>query len=632
MPLQVLDFQPGVDKEGTDYSAKGGWVDSNLVRFRKGRVEKLGGWLKLGTTYFFGKARALHSWISLGGVRYLGIGTTVKYYIEEGESFYDITPIRATTSAGDVTFSASDGSSTITVADTAHGAVNGDFVTFSGASSLGGNVTAAVLNQEYQIDLVTSANAYTITAKDTDGATVTANSSDSGNGGSSTVGAYQINVGLDTFIKSSGWGVGTWGSGGYGSASSISAVNQLRLWTHDNFGENLIINPRGAGIYRWVENSGVSVRAVELSGITGANLVPTVALQILTSETDRHLIVLGADPISGSSRTGVVDPMLIAFSDQENELEFEPTATNTAGSLRLSSGSFIVGGIKSRQEVLVFTDTSLYSMNFIGPPLTFAINLVNEGSGLIGPKAAVNAPNGVFYASKTGFYFYNGAVKKLPCSVQEYVFNDLDLGQAFKCHMGVNSEFGEVWFFYPSIEDGTGEISRYVIYNYEESHWAVGSLIRYSWLDAGIEDLPFSGASTSSGECVFEHEKGFDDNGAAMTGVFIESADLDISSGDSFSFIKKIIPDMKFVTDSSVSNTPAMNIVLKRRNFPNQSLTVDSTTQVTQSSTFSNLRSRARQMVFRFESDDDNTAGDQLGYKWRLGSTRIDIQPSGRRV
>tara|TARA_Y100000114_G_scaffold155385_1_gene179413 strand:+ start:6529 stop:8427 length:1899 start_codon:yes stop_codon:yes gene_type:complete len=632
MPLQTLDFQPGVDKEGTDYSAKGGWVDSNLIRFRKGRVEKLGGWLKLGSTYFLGKARALHSWISLGGVRYLGIGTTVKYYIEEGEAFYDITPIRSTTSAGDVTFSATNGSSTITVADTAHGAVNGDFVTFSGAASLGGNVTAAVLNQEYQIDLVTTANAYTITAKDTDGTTVTANSSDSGNGGSSTVGTYQINVGLDTFVQSSGWGLGTWGAGGFGSASSISAVNQLRLWTHDNYGENLIINPRGAGIFRWVENNGVNTRALELSGITGANLVPTVALQVLTSETDRHLIVLGADPISGSSRTGVVDPMLIAFSDQENELEFEPTTTNTAGSLRLSSGSFIVGGIKSRQEVLIFTDTSLYSMNFIGPPLTFALNLVNEGSGLIGPKAAANASNGVFYASKTAFYFYNGSVKKLPCSVQEFVFNDLDLGQAFKCHMGINSEFGEMWFFYPSIEDGTGEISRYVIYNYEENNWAVGSLVRYSWLDAGIEDLPLSGATTSSGECIFQHETGFDDDGAAMTGVFIESADLDISSGDSFSFIKKIIPDMKFVTDPNVSSAPAMNIVLKRRDFPGQSLTVDSTNQVTESSTFSNVRSRARQMVFRFESDDDNTAADQLGYKWRLGSTRIDIQPSGRRA
>ena len=631
MPLQTLEFQPGIDKEGTDYSAKGGWVDGNLVRFRKGRVEKVGGWQKLGTNFYLGTGRALHSWISLGGVRYLGVGSTFKYYIEEGNTYYDITPIRATTAAGDVTFAATDGSSTITITDTSHGAVTNDFVTFSGAVSLGGNVTADVLNQEYQISLVTGTNTYEITAKDTSGATVTANASDSGNGGSSVVGTYQINVGLDTFVKSSGWGVGTWGSGGFGSASSISAVNQLRLWTHDNYGENLIINPRGAGIYRWVENNGTSVRALELSGISGANLVPTVALQVITSETDRHLVVLGADPISGSSRTGVIDPMLVAFSDQENELDFEPTATNTAGSLRLSSGSFIVGGIKSRQEILIFTDTSLYSMNFIGPPLTFAINLINEGSGLLSPKSAVNAPNGVFYASKTGFYFYSGSVKRLPCTVQEYVFEDLDLSQAFKCHMGVNTEFSEIWFFYPSIEDGTGEISRYVIYNYEENHWSVGNLVRYAWLDAGIEDLPFATATTSSQQCVFEHETGFDDYEDAMTGVFIESADLDIGSGDSFTFVKQIIPDMKFVTETGISVNPAMNIVLKGRDYPGQSLTTDSTTQVTPTSTFGNVRTRARQVAFRFESDDDNAAADQKGYKWRLGSTRIEIQPSGRR-
>ena len=632
MPLQTLEFQPGINKEATDYSAKGGWVDGNLIRFRKGRAEKVGGWLKLGQNSYLGTGRALHSWISLGGTRFLGVGTTFKYYIEEGFAYNDVTPIRSTTSAGDVTFAATNGSSTITVTDTAHGAVSGDFVTFSGAATLGGNVTAEVLNQEYQIDLVTTANAYTITAKDTSGTTVTANSSDSGNGGSSVVGTYQINVGLDTYVSSAGWGLGTWGAGGFGSASAISAVNQLRLWTHDNFGENLIINVRGAGIYRWLENNGTSVRAVELSGISGATGVPTVGLQVITSETDRHLVVLGADPLSSGTRTGTVDPMLVAFSNSENELDFLPTATNSAGSVRLSSGSFIVGGIKSRQEILIWTDTSLYSMNFIGPPLTFAVNLVNEGSGLIGPKAATNAPNGVYFASKTGFYFYNGAVQKLPCAVQEYVFNDLDLGQAFKCHMGVNSEYGEVWFFYPSIEDATGEISRYVIYNYEEGHWSIGSLIRYAWLDAGIEDQPLATSTSSSQNCVFEHEKGYNDNDSAMTGVFIESADLDISSGEQFSFIKQVIPDMKFVQESGSTNTPAMNIVLKRRDYPGQSLTTDSTTQVTTSSTFSNVRSRARQVVFRFESDDDNTADNQLDYKWRLGSTRIDLQPSGRRA
>ena len=408
MPLTSLNFRPGINKEETDSSNEKGWVDGNLIRFRKGRPEKLGGWQKQSASTFFGLARALHSWISLGAERYLGIGTTVKYYIESGGTYNDVTPIRVTTSAGDVTFSASSGSSTITCSDVAHGAQQNDFVTFSGAASLGGNITAAVLNQEYQILSVTAANTFTITAKDTSGATVSANSSDSGSGGSSTVGAYQINCGLDVFVPSTGYGVGKWGDGTYGSSSAITAAGQLRLWTHDNFGENLIINPRGGGIYRWFENNGVTVRALALSGSSGASKVPTLGLQVITSEVDRHLIVLGADPIDSDSgnRSGAVDPMLVAFSDTENELEFNPTATNTAGSVRLSSGSLIVGGLKSRQEILIWTDTSLYSMAFIGPPLTFALNLINEGAGLISPNAAVNTPAGVFFMSKNNFYLY----------------------------------------------------------------------------------------------------------------------------------------------------------------------------------------------------------------------------------
>jgi hypothetical protein len=562
---------------------------------------------------------------------FLGIGTTWKYYAEEGDSYNDITPIRSTTSAGDVTFAATDGSSIITISDTAHGAVTNDFVTFSGATTLGGVITDIVLNQEYQILLVTTADAYQITAKDTTGATVVANSSDSGNGGGSTVGAYQINVGLDTYVNSSGWGVGTWGAGGWGSASTISAVNQLRIWTHDNFGENLIINPRGAGIYEWIENSGVSVRAVSLAGRSGARQVPTVGLQVITSETDRHLVVLGADPVSGGARTGAIDPMLVAFSSAEDELDFEPTTTNSAGDVRLSSGSFIVGGLKSRQEILVWTDTSLYSMTFIGPPLTFAVNLVNEGAGLLSPNAAANSPSGVFFASKTGFNFYNGSVQRLPCTVQEYVFNDIDLNQAFKSFMSINSRYNEIWFFYPSIEDGTGEISRYVTYNYLEQTWAIGSMTRYGWLDAGIEDLPIAAAQSSGQNLLYNHETGYDDGLEPMAGVYIESADIDISAGEYDVFMKKIIPDMAFVTETGVSNNPAMNIVVKRRNFPGQSLITDSTTKVTPTSTFTNLRTRARQVVFRFESDDDNDVNDQKGYKWRLGSTRVDLQQSGRR-
>ena len=630
MPLSKLNFKPGINKEETDYSNEGGWVNGDKIRFRKGRVEKIGGWEKLSSDTLVGSARALHSWISLGGNKYLGIGTTNKYYIEEGGAYNDITPVRKTTT-NSATFAATNGSSTLTVTDSAHGAVNGDFVTFSSAVSLGGNVTAAVINQEYQISLVTGTNTYEIIAKDTSGATITASASDSGNGGSATDAVYLLNSGLDVYVPSTGWGVGAWGAGSWGSATELSDTNNLRLWTHDNYGEDLIINPRAGGVFRWIENDGVSTRAVNLATTSGANLVPTKALQVITSETDRHLIIFGADPISSGARTGVLDPMLIAFSDQENPLEFEPLATNTAGSLRLSSGSAIVGGLKARQEVLIWTDTSLYSMNFIGPPLTFAVNLINEGAGLIGPKAATNSPRGVYYMSKKGFYYYNGSVQKLPCSVQDYVFSDLDDTQAFKCFAGLNEEFSEIWFFYPSTTDNETEISRYAIYNYEEGSWSIGTLERYSWLAAGVLDKPLAAGEESSTKRIYEHEKGFNDDESAMDGVFVESADIDIADGDRFVFLKRILPDILFVNEAGTSQNPAINVVVKRRDFNNQTLSTDSTTQITASSTFGSLRSRARQFVLRFESDDDNAVNDRKNYKWRLGSTRVEVQPSGRR-
>ena len=624
MSLTKFSFKPGINKEETDYSNEGGWVDGDKVRFRRGRVEKIGGWEKATANSYIGTARALHSWTSLGSERFLGLGTTNKYYIESGGTFNDVTPERKT-STNSITFAATDGSTTITATDSSHGAVVGDFVTISGAVSLGGNITASVLNLEHQITAVPSANTYTFTAS------ATANSSDSGNGGSGVDGVYQINSGLDSYVSSTGWGAGTWGFGTWGSSSAISASGQLRLWTHDNFGENLIINPRGGGIFRWVEDNGLSVRATELSGVSGANKVPTVGLQVITSETDRHLIVLGADPISSGSRTGAVDPMLVAFSDQENELQFEPLATNTAGSVRLSSGSLIIGGLKSRQEILIWTDTSLYSMTFIGPPLTFAVNLINEGAGLISPKGAINAPTGVFFMSKNAFYFYNGAVQKLACTVQDYVFSDLDLSQAFKCFATLNSEFSEVWFFYPSLEDATGEISRYVIYNYEEGSWSIGSLVRYAWLDTGIEDKPLATAKLSSVNYLLQHETGANDDTNSMDGVFVESADLDLADGENFAFLKKLIPDLRFDKTLGTSPTPAINMVIKRRNFNNQDLTTDSTNQITESTTFTSLRTRSRQIVLRVESDDDNTEANRKDYKWRLGDTRIDVEQSGRR-
>jgi len=630
MSLAKFNFKAGVNKEETDYSNEGGWVDSNLVRFRKNRVEKIGGWVKSSTSSILGKARALHQWISLAGTRYLGVGTTLKYYIESGSSFNDITPIRSTTTNG-IVFAASNGSSVITATDDDHGAVTNDFVTIAGAASLGGVVTAAVLNQEYQIASVPSVDTYTFVAKDTSGATITANSSDSGNGGSGVDGVYQVNVGLDDYVEGTGWGVSSWGAGTFGSSSALSASNQLRIWTHDNFGEDLAINIRGGGIFYWTEDNNLNTRAVALSALTGANLAPTVGLQVITSETDRHLIVLGADPISSGSRTGSVDPMLIAFSDQETPTQWEPLKTNTAGSLRLSSGSQIVGGLKARQEILIWTDNSIYTMNFIGPPLTFSVNLINEGAGLIGPKAAVNSAKGVFFMSKTGFYFYNGAVQKLESSVQEYVFEDLDLGQAFKCHTALNSEFSEVWFFYPSLTDGTKEISRYAIYNYEENLWSIGSLIRYAWLDTGVQNRPQATGIDGDVYYLYDHESGFNADSEPMDNVFIESADFDFGEGDNLAFIKRIIPDIKFINELNTSQTGAVNIVLKQRDFNGSSLSTNSTSQITAATTQSFVRARGRQFVLRFESDDDNNVGDRKNYKWRLGATRMDITGSGRR-
>tara|TARA_R110000850_G_scaffold901_13_gene5191 strand:- start:669 stop:2534 length:1866 start_codon:yes stop_codon:yes gene_type:complete len=621
MPLNKVIFRPGINREGTDYDNEGGWFDVNLVRFRNGRAQKIGGWAKETVETFLGKARALHAWVSLAGTKYLGTGTTWKYYVKEGNKFNDITPIRATTSAGDATFSASNGDATITVTESAHGAEINDFVTFSGAATLGGLITASVLNQEYQIATVTNANVFTIEAKDTDGNTVTANSSDTGNGGSSVVGAYQINVGLDVYVSSTGWGAGLWSSATFGSVTALTATNQLRLWTHDNFGENLMICPRGGGIFRWNENDGVTTRAVELSGISGAVEVPTVGLQVITSEKDRHLIVLGADPVVDSSRSGSSDPMLVAFSDQENALDFQARSTNTAGELRLSSGSQIIGAVKSRQEILIWTDTALYSMQFIGPPFTFGINLINENTGLMAPKAAVTGPTGVFWMGYDNFYVYTGSIQKVPCTVLGYVFNDFNSSQSYKTHAFSNTQFDEVGWYYCSGD--SSEIDRYVTYNYSEQVWSYGQLTRHAWLDSGVEPHPIA----TSDSYLYQQEIGYDDDGSPMTNVYIESSDFDIGDGEQFSFINRMIPDIRFLSNSSGGQ---VNVLLKTRNFPGDSLSTNSTSVITSSTEQSFVRARARQAVVRIESDDDNVPGN-TGTGWRIGATRLDVRPDGRR-
>tara|TARA_R100000329_G_C7613169_1_gene217644 strand:- start:393 stop:2279 length:1887 start_codon:yes stop_codon:yes gene_type:complete len=628
VPLQKFVFKPGINKELTAYSNEGGWFDSNLVRFRKGLPEKIGGWAKRTSNTFISKGRALLGWTALNGIKYIGIGATQKYYVLEGDNYYDVTPIRKT-STNSITFAASDGSSTITVTDSNHGAVKNDFVTFSDAVSLGGNISAAVLNQEYQIVSISDSNTYTFVAKDSDGNSVTANASDSGNGGSGVDGAYQINVGLDVFVPSSGWGIDTWGAGTFGSASTLSVTNQLRLYSHDNFGEDLVFNVRNGGIYYWDASSGTSTRAVALSDLTNSNLAPTVSAQVLVSDIDRHVICLGADPIVGESRSGVQDPMLIAFSDQEDVTQWEPLSTNTAGSLRVSAGSAIIGGLRARQETLIWTDIALYSLQFIGQPFTFGLNLVNEGVGMVGPNAAVNSPKGVFWMDKKGFYTYTGQVQSLPCSVLSYVFDDINETQSFQIFAFSNKAFNEVGWFYCS--SGSTDIDRYVVYNYDENVWSIGQLSRNAWLDEGVFDKPIATHEISTNtNCLFNHEVGNDDDGSAMQNVFIESSDFDLGEGDVFQFVHRVIPDVKFIGSGSTgSSGQKLDFVLKKRNFPGESLTTVSTSSCFSNTTKLDTRLRGRQVVLRVQSNDDDT--NITGMSFRLGATRLDVKPDGMR-
>ena len=627
MPLQKYLFNPGINKEGTDYTAEGGWFDGNLVRFRKGFPEKIGGWVKYLTESYDGTGRKLLGWVALDGTRLLGLGTRSKLYVQEGADFDDITPIRATSTNG-VLFAATNGSSVITATDDAHGASKGDFVTFSEAVSLGGVITAAVLNQEYLIASVPSVNTYTFTAKDTSGEIVTANSSDTGNGGSGVDGAYQISPGLDTYVDGTGWGASAWGDGTFGSSSAIGSNNQLRLWSLDSFGEDLIACPRGGSIYYW-DYTNASTRALALADLSGANLAPTLGLQVLVSDVDRHVVVLGADPINAtaSGRTGAIDPLLVAFSDQENAAEWEPLSTNTAGSLRCSAGSQIIGGLRARQETLIWTDVALYSLQFIGAPLTFGLTLINEGVSLIGPNAPVNTPSGIFWMDKKGFYTYQGAVQPVPCSVHSYVFDDLNEDQAFQVFGFLNKQFNEVGWFYCSGSSET--IDRYVTYNYVDQTWAIGQLARTAWLDEGIASVPRAAGYDGTSNYIYSHETGFDDDGAPMDNVFIESADFDIGDGQEFQFIKKVIPDVKFTGSGGTDQT--INFVLKARNYPGQSLTTDQTSSFTGTTTKIDTRARGRQAAVRFESDDDASAGLRTGVGFRIGATRLDLQPNGRR-
>jgi len=703
MPLTKLSFKPGIVSDITSYSNEGGYVDGDKIRFRLGFPEKIGGWVKATGNTYQGTARSIHNWSALDGSNYLGLGTTFKYYIEEGGVFNDITPDRATTTNG-ITFAATNGSATITVTDSAHSGVEGDFVVIAGAVSLGGTITAEVLNQEHQLVTVPNANTYTIIVS------VAANGSDTGNGGSGVDGVYQINTGLDTTVGGTGWGAGLFSgmtttalqtqlnealdnsetaidvddetgmntaadvilvdeelmlvaatadddtmtvtrghSGttavahddntlvrlvkgntlaaddftgwGIASAGGVTTTSELRIWTQDNFGEDLLINPRDGAIYYWDKSSNLSSRAVEISTIGGASNTPTIAKQILVSDQDRHVIAFGTNPLGDT----VQDPLLVRFSSQESLVDWTPTATNTSGDLRLGGGSEFIQAVETKQAVLIFTDKTLHAMKFIGPPFTFGLQELSKNITIISPKAAVPVDDVVYWMGQDTFYVYGGGqTQQLPCTVKDKVFLDINDEQSEKVYAGVNSEFGEITWFYPS--SGSSSNDRYVIFNYNDKTWYFGTMPRDVWLDRGLRKNPVA----ASGGYLYNQETGFDADGSAMSS-FVESAPIDMGDGEKFSFIKRIIPDITF-SGSTALSSPNATFTIKARNFPGADFNDSNTGTTTRTSTSPieafteklDVRVRGRSFALR-------VASDALGSKWKLGSPRIDIREDGRR-
>jgi len=712
MPLTKLAFKPGVNREGTVYSAEGSYYACDKIRFRSGYPEKIGGWMRDGNRQFTGIARNLINWITLNGSNLLGIGTHLKYMIGEGQAYTDITPIRATSVAGTTTFAAVNGSAIITVTDPLHGASNGDFVTFSGAVTLGGDLNEVILNAEFQLTYI-DINSYTITAA------IPATAGDTGNGGAAVVAEYQISVGLDVFAPATGWGAGPWtpytlhtvanpfsttnlsttitytdtaahllvtgdwvyftsiadttvsgvdtttwlrafritvtgattftfesvdaanataaplggtvitaypdfGATGWGSAATQSINTQLRLWGHDIFGEDLIFNVRGGNIYYY--DVTIPARAVPLSSLTGAAQAPTVVNLVLVSQRDRHVIAFGSNNLGG---TGAFDPLQIRWSDTENAADWSPTPINTAGDFRVSAGSRILTAIQTRQEILIWTDSALYSMQFIGPPLVFSINLQGSNSSLVGPNAVASVNGVTYWMGVDKFYQYAGTIQTLPCTLRQYIFDDIEEAQSYQIFAGTVEQFNEIWWFYPSA--GSTTVDRYVIYNYVENLWYYGTMARTAWVDSRISEYPL-GADYNSR--ILFHECEIDDQSGTVPVAlesYIESSDFDIGDGDSFAFVRRILPDMNFL--GSVATIPQATMTLYPRAGSGapykpetgQSIVVSALSPDQQYTNQVFIRIRGRQMKLRI---DCNTVGVQ----WQLGTPRLDIRPDGRKL
>ena len=632
MPLTKLQFKPGINKENTSYSNEGGWRDSDKIRFRFGVPEKIGGWQKDTFSTFLGTCRALKTWVTLAGLQLLGVGTHLKYYINRGGEYKDITPLRG--SAIDVTdnkvTTGASGSGIVTIeVDSAHGAVINDFVTLAGLTDTDG-ITAAQLNKEQQITAITNTDgdiSSTHFKVDTGGS---ATSGSTAGGGTSGTATFQINTGLDSTVFGVGWGTGTWGRSTWGSDGERTLSSIMRIWSHDNFGEDLLINPRDGSIYYWDSSADTlgSSRATELKDVSGADsTTPTVAKQVMV-DPNVHVIAFGCDP---ESAIGTQDPLLIRFSDQGTVTTWQSLATNSAGDLRITSGSEIVQAVKTRQQIIVFTDVSLHTLQFLGPPFTFGLNLVSENITIMGPNAAKSVDDFVFWMGAEDFYAYDGRIQKVPCTVQSYVFDDFNLEQKEKVFAALNSSFNEVWWFYPSGD--ASEIDRYVIYNYAEKSWAVGTLSRTAWIDRGIFNYPLA---TDSNGVLYEHENGLNDGSTSPSSAInahIESSQIDIGDGENFLFLDRLIPDITF--NGSTDSSPAATFTLKTRNFPGgnylqsddssvEQSVAETSTVVEQFTDQAFVRLRGRSFALK-------VASSQTGIQWRLGTPRVQIRPDGRR-
>jgi hypothetical protein len=621
MPLQKILFKPGVNRENTRYTNEGGWYECDKIRFRQGNPEVIGGWVRFTANTFLGVCRSLWNWVTTGGLNLIGVGTNLKFYILRGGAYYDITPIRASSTINANPF-AGNGTTTVTVTDTSHGGATGDFVTFSGATG----TYNAIFNAEFQITVLTT-NTYTIK---------TSSSIAAGNyGGSAVVAAYQIGAGSEVQQPLNGWGAGGWGDSPWGYGYSPAGTTALRIWSQNNFGDSLVFGHRQGAMYYWDAALGLTTRGVLVSSLPGADAdVPIIQNYIFVSDTSRFTFAFGCNDYGSTTQ----DPMLIRWSDQESLTTWTPSITNQAGSVRLSHGSEIVTVVQTRQEIVVFTDSSVYSLQYLGPPYVWSTQLLGDNVSIYSQNAAVLASGVVYWMGVDKFYTYDGRVNTLNCDLRRYVFEDINYAQSLQVFAGTNEGFNEVWWFYCSLNSDT--VDRYVIYNYLEKVWYYGIMSRTAWLDSGLVDYPIAATYNTSAETglLLNHEYGINDVATETTlpiNAYIASSEFDIGDGHNFAFVWRVLPDLTFANSSvSLANEPAtVTMTLQGLSNSGSGVTSDASQPVLQGSTYNiteeftgqiYTRFRGRQMIFKIASNQVNTT-------WQLGAPRIDIRPDGRR-